>query len=142
MKKVLAASIFIISLLTMCKLKVNPPAGYPFYVIEDNYDTTKIIANQQNKNIFLMVHADWCSVCNQFKSSVLNDTDVKSKLENKIITSLIDGDKAYGKPYASQYGVVGFPTMFILDASGNVLVKRKGGMDKATFLAWVNNYLK
>jgi thioredoxin 1 len=126
----------------MCNPKVNPPAGYPFYVIQDNYDTTKVIAKQQNKNIFLMVHADWCSICNQFKSSVLNDNEVKNVLENKIITSLIDGDKTYGKPYATQFGVVGFPTMFVLDADGNVLVKRKGGMDKATFLAWINNYLK
>jgi thioredoxin-related protein len=144
MKKIIGLLIISISIITFinCGKKTFPAVNFPFYIVQENFDTTKTIATNQDKNIFLMFHADWCSICNTFKTSVLTSIDIKNTLQNKIITSLIDGDKTYGKPYATQFGITGYPTFLVLDKSGMELSRRVGGMDEATFKAWITPYLK
>lgn len=142
MKKLLLFPVFCLVLFfTNCN-KVKEPTSYPFAIIHDNLDSSKNTAVARDQNIFLMVHADWCSICNNFKATVLQSTAVKDQLANSITTSLIDGDKTYGKPIATQYGVAGFPTLFILDKNGAVLAKNIGALDEAAFLAWVKPFLK
>ncbi len=144
MKSVLYTIIILItcSITTNSCKKVSPPASYPFAIVFDNLDSTKQLANARNKNIFLMVHADWCSVCNTFKSTVLQSTAVKNLLADSIVTALIDGDKTYGKPIANNYGVQGFPTFLILDKNGVLLQKKSGGISETEFSTWIKAYLK
>jgi thioredoxin 1 len=144
MKNLLLFSLLLLSSLmyTGCSKKPYPAVSYPFGIIQDNLDSAKAAAVTQDKNIFLMVHADWCSVCNTFKTSVLQSADIKTTLTNTIVTSLIDGDKPYGKPIADKYGVNSFPTFLILDKTGVVLATKKGNITESVFKEWVKPYLK
>jgi thioredoxin-related protein len=132
----------IIFLATACAKKVPEPKTYPFYIVQDNFDTTKSLALAQQKNIFLMIHADWCSVCNTFKTDVLNDASIKTFMENKIVASMIDGDKTYGKTYYDLFSVSAFPTMLVLDATGKELLRKRGTFTKEEFKVWLTPYLK
>jgi thioredoxin-related protein len=144
MKNLILSGIVILMMLVVssCGKKAYPPVQYPFSIIEENLDSAKNLANSKNMNVFLMVHADWCTQCNIFKTTVLQSEDIKNTLANGIVTSLVDGDKDYGKPIASQYAVTGFPTFIILDKNGVVLQRKTGGMAEADFKKWVTPYLK
>lgn len=137
---IIACSFFLIS--CSKKVKETPLDQYKVSVIHDNWDSTKSLANSNNKNICLMIHASWCSICNTFKSEVLTDQSVENELANNIIMSLIDGDKDYGKPIYNQYGASGFPTFVITDANGNMLTKRSGKINKEEFINWIKPYYK
>jgi thiol:disulfide interchange protein len=89
-----------------------------------------------------MIHADWCNSCNVFKTNVLNDAEIKDLLENKIVVSLIDGDKPYGQLYYNQYNAQGFPTLLVLDAEGKELKRNKGALSMNEFQSWIKDYLK
>jgi thiol:disulfide interchange protein len=143
-KKLIVASSILVCLFALgnCGKKSLTAPTYSFSIIQDNLDSSKTVATAQNKNIFLMVHADWCSVCQTFKTTVLQSAEIKNTLSNGIVTSLIDGDKTYGKPIATQYNVGAFPTYLILDKNGVELKRRSGTVDEATFKAWVTPYLK
>jgi thioredoxin-related protein len=144
MKNFVVCLVLLASLFTTysCSKKSLPPVNYPFTIIEDDLDAAKQSAQTNNKNIFLMVHADWCSNCQTFKTTVLQSQTVKTKLSAGIVTSLIDGDKTYGKPIANTYNVNSFPTFIILDNKGVELARKKGLMNEADFLNWINSYLK
>jgi len=128
MKPILILTLITCSIIstTSCskKVKETPLDQYKVTVVHDNWDSTKSLANSNNKNICLMIHASWCSICNTFKSDVLTDQSVENEIASNIILSLIDGDKEYGKPIYIQYGATGFPTFVITDANGNMLAKR------------------
>jgi thioredoxin-related protein len=144
MKKLLSflgVTVFLVIGFSNCK-KSFPEVVYPFTIISDNMDSSKATAAQRNSNIFLMIHADWCSICNIFKTTVLQSDDIKNTLANGIVTSLVDGDKTYGKPIASQYNISGFPTFLILDKNGVELSRRKGVLTEDAFKTWVTPFLK
>ncbi len=141
--------IFLFSLLTLailgfenCGKKTYPPVTIPYGVIYDNMDSAKTLAGSADKNIFLMFHAAWCNACFNFKTNVLNNADTKALLENKIVISLVEGDLTYGKPYAEQFNVTGYPTYVVLDKNGNTLIRKTGGMSAETFTQWITPYLK
>jgi thioredoxin-related protein len=124
------------------KVKEIPHDQYKVEVIHDNWDSTLSAANTQDKNIVLMIHASWCSICNTFINTVLTDESVETEIGNKIIVSLIDGDKEYGKPYYTQFGASGFPTFVITDKAGNQIAKRSGQLSKEEFLSWISPHYK
>jgi thioredoxin 1 len=132
----------IIFLATSSAKKVPAPKSYPFSIVQDDFETTKSLAATQQKNIFLLIPADWCSVCNTCKTDVLNDASIKTFMENKIVASMIDGDKTYGKTYYDLFSVSAFPTMLVLDATGKELLRRRGGISKEEFKVWLGPYLK
>ncbi len=138
---ILVIALLCVSTFSNCK-KPYPEVQYPFSIIQENLDSAKNQAASKNMNVFLMVHADWCSICNTFKTTVLQSEDIKNTLANGIVTAMVDGDKTPGKPVADKYNVTGFPTLLILDKNGTVLQRKTGGMLEADFKKWVTPYLK
>jgi thioredoxin-related protein len=125
-----------------CKKKAVAPSSYNFTVIQENFDSTKTAAVANKQNICLMIHADWCNICNTFLAEVLTDEAVINKIKNKIVFGLIDGDKTYGKTYFNLYNIQGFPTFLILDEKGVEITRKSGGLSSAEFITWVTPYLK
>lgn len=143
MKSILLILLTTFSLISCAKkVKELPHDQYKVGVIHDNWDSTLSVANSQDKNIVLMIHASWCSICNGFINTVLTDASVETEIGNKIIVSLIDGDKDYGKPYYTQFGANGFPTFVITDKTGKEIAKRTGKMTKEEFIAWTTPFFK
>ncbi len=124
------------------KVKEPNPGDYKVVIQYDNWNQMKADAGIKDQNMFLMLHASWCSICNTFKNDVLTEEEVGTILNNKIVIGLIDGDKDYGKPYMTQFNAGGFPTFLILDKNGNELAKKSGAFSKPDFLSWINPYLK
>jgi thioredoxin-related protein len=125
-----------------CKKKAVAPSSYNFPIIQENYDSTLLVASNANKNICLMIHASWCNTCNTFKANVLADENVVNIIKDKIVFAMIDGDKTYGKTYFNQFQLSGFPTFILLDKNGVELSRKSGGLSSSDFKTWVTPYLK
>jgi thioredoxin-related protein len=129
---------------TACKKKVpvTPLDEYKVTVIHEDFDGALNLASTNDKNMCLMLHADWCTICKTFIRDVLTEEEVEQAIKSKIVFALIDGDKDYGKTYFNQYNAHGFPTFLILDKHGVEIARNGGGLSKSEFLTWVNAYLK
>lgn len=135
-------SMAFLSLISCNKVKTTPKENYMVSVIHEDYNASLQKAQADNKNVCIMLHADWCSICKTFIADVLTDEGVAQAINGKILFALIDGDKTYGKTYYDLYKASSFPTFVITDKQGVEITKRSGKMDKTEFQNWITNYLK
>ncbi|MGI6461695.1 MAG: thioredoxin domain-containing protein [Candidatus Hydrogenedentales bacterium] len=94
-------------------------------------DAAKEQAAAQNKLIFMDVYAEWCGPCKMLASETFTAPEVIKALE-AYVPLKIDSDKQ--PEIASQYGVRGLPTLFLLTAQGTKIYEQSGFMPPAGFL--------
>jgi thiol:disulfide interchange protein len=111
-------------------------------IVYNNFTEAKLQANNQNKNILLMIYADWCLICNDFKNKTLTDQSLADAADGKIIFALNNGEKFEGPTLFTNYGADGYPTYIITDANGTKLDKRSGAMTTQQFETWISAYYK
>lgn len=98
---------------------------------EQSLVTAKKRAQVEKKVIFLDLWAEWCGPCQALKKNVFPTTRARAALKNVIPLEVIvekqDGTPMpEGKALASQYNLRAFPSLFILDAKGNLLRSHVG----------------
>jgi len=71
--------------------------------------------------IALFFHADWCKSCQKLRESVLSTTEVKQFMSGYIRVKIEPEKEKAAKMLANEYGVIGFPTFFIVPKSGNTI---------------------
>lgn len=91
-------------------------------------------SKQENKPVFVDVSASWCGYCKKLKRNGFSDKEVGSYFNDHFINVSIDGERGEGPSVAKQYNVQGYPTLFVLDKEGNVLLYSSGYMDKEQLL--------
>lgn len=89
----------------------------------DNHDSGMARAKQENKPVFLMLHADWCSWCKKTFTETMPDPRI-TVLKDRFVWVRVNSDKE--QQYKKQYGQEGYPMMVLLDAGGKVLKKIDG----------------
>ena len=97
-------------------------------------DAAKEQAAAQNKLIFMDVFAEWCGPCKMLASETFTAPEVIKALE-AYVPLKIDSDKQ--PQIASQYGVRGVPTLFVLTAQGAAVHEQSGFMPPAGFLEFL-----
>lgn len=77
-------------------------------------------AKRENLPIFMDFRADWCSVCRDLELNVFPQPEVAALLK-RMIPVKIDATNPDEKTseILKQYGIVGLPTLIILDPQGN-----------------------
>jgi thioredoxin-related protein len=133
---VLAACIFLF--LPGCsrsRSQVAPPAPAEFEWLT-NYGTAQEQAKAANKLLLLnFTGSDWCGWCIKFDKEVFSQPQFKDYARNHLV--LVELDFPRRKPQtpelrkqnvnlAQQYEVLGFPTIVVLDSSGQKLWKFDG----------------
>lgn len=73
------------------------------------------LARAQNKPVFVDFYAEWCIACVALDQQTLQRAEVQSALENYVVIK-VDTDEH--PESAIYYGVVGMPTLLILDFEG------------------------
>lgn len=96
-------------------------------------------ARSNNRKVLLIFCTDWCGYCKKLKREILPDSTVRKALGRYVVVEL-DAEKGEGKQLASRYGVSGYPTSFILDASGNEIDKMVGCPNPAGMAGWLNSH--
>jgi thioredoxin 1 len=93
-----------------------------------------LLAQKENKPIFLDVYAVWCGPCKALKKNTFPDPDVGEYYNEHFINVTLDGEKGDGVNVAGELKVQAYPSLFILDSSGNPLVYYPGYLSPTEFL--------
>lgn len=92
----------------------------------DNFDSGLARAKQENKPVFLMLHADWCGWCKKTFTETMPDPRIMA-LKDRFVWVRVNSDKEL--KYKQQYGQEGYPMMVVLNPDGTVLKKIDGYRD-------------
>lgn len=86
-------------------------------------------AKKENKLIFLDIYATWCGPCKRLKSTTFSNSRVAKYFNEKFINVTLDGETGDGEILAEKYSITGYPSLFFINADGNVIAKGDGYMD-------------
>jgi len=104
----------------------------------NSYESNLSLAKSKEKNVLLFFTATWCGPCKQMKKEVIPDVDVSKVLNEKFILYYCDVDTKEGQELKVRYDVLnGIPEFIIVNGSEEIVNRRKGGMDKDTFLQFL-----
>jgi thiol:disulfide interchange protein len=97
-------------------------------------DAAKAESRKTGRSIFAYFTAEWCPPCQEMKSTTFASDEVKRALEAYVPVK-IDADRH--PELTTNYGVSGFPTFLILDASGAIRDGRDGLHTPSQMTAWL-----
>ena len=96
-------------------------------------------AKKQAKGKMILVEftgSDWCPPCKALKKNIFNTDKFKAYAKDSLVLVELDfpRDKskltkeqiAYNNAQAKKFGIRGYPTVFLLDASGKEIMKKVG----------------
>jgi len=98
--------------------------GVQFF--EGTWDEALQKAKDENKSIFLDVYATWCGPCKVLKNKTFPNAEVGEYFNENFINVTLDGEKGDGIKVASDYNVQAYPSLFIVNSSGDPIVYYAG----------------
>lgn len=79
------------------------------------------------KPIFVDAYAKWCGPCKRMAATTFKDESVGEFFNNNFINMKIDMEEGEGLTFRNKYPVGAFPTLFFIDANGEIIHKVVGG---------------
>lgn len=89
--------------------------------------------------LFVDVYADWCAPCRVMDEQVYTDPDVATYMNDQFISIRLDGESEYGKQYASDHELQGYPSMFIFSPDGELISRIIGFTEADKLLVSLKN---
>ena len=100
-------------------------------------DQALILADQNDKNIFVSYGAEWCLPCQIMEESILSDKNVIAILNHDFISVKADFDDAKNQEWFGNYGVSCLPTMSIVNDEAKEIDKIEGTMSISEFMSFL-----
>lgn len=96
-----------------------------------NWESILHLADKENKMIFMDCYTTWCGPCKALAKNVFPKPQVGDFFNPRFINVKYDMEQGEGKMLYVRYKkyIVGFPTLLLLDAKGNVLHQLAGYHD-------------
>ncbi len=98
-----------------------------------DFENAKKLAKQESKPLFvLFTGSDWCPWCMRLDKEILLTTTFQDQLANKLVfvkadfpqyNFIAETTKQQNEQLKKLYNVRGFPTVILLDPSGNIIGK-------------------
>ena len=121
----------------IAKPKPSPTPSYATKGWLTNIDDAKKIAKNEKKLIYIVfTGSDWLPPCKALKKNVFDKQAFKEYAKENLVLVELDFPRdrskitkdqyAYNRTQAKEYGISGYPTVFVLDANGKELLKRIG----------------
>ena len=96
------------------------------HFFKGTFNEALIEAKKQDKLLFIDVYASWCIPCKQLKETTFKDEKVGSYFNSNFINVTVDAETNEGKKFVEKYAVLGYPTLLIIDARGNLIARNVG----------------
>ena len=105
---------------------VDPAKGIAWF--DGGVDEAFAHAAATGKPIYLYWGAEWCPPCHAIAATVFTAPEFieRSRL---FVPVYLDGDEPNAQAIGERFGVYGYPTMIVFDASGRELTRIPGGID-------------
>lgn len=129
MKKIFLSFVLIAVILVGCK-KAGTSDNLDW---ETNLETALQKAQKENKAVLVnFTGSDWCIWCQRLSAEVFSQSEFEKFAEKSLILVKIDFPKnieqsmetrIYNNQLAQRFSVEGFPTIFLLNKNGNILLQ-------------------
>ena len=127
MKKI-TTFIILLSLLTVC----STAQGIEFF--EGTWSEALAKSKEESKPVFVDAYATWCGPCKRMSREVFTRQDVGDFYNTNFINLKIDMEGEKHLDFQQAYPVSAFPTLFYIDAGGEVIRKVKGAQSADNFI--------
>lgn len=91
-------------------------------------------ATKSNKLVLAELSAVWCPSCRALDKTIFADEAVKKRIESAFVFARIEYESPEGEAFMERYNARGFPTLLVLDPSGNVVRRLPNTTDPSAFL--------
>ena len=92
------------------------------------------IAAEKQQLIVAELSAYWCSTCKAVDKELLSQPEIKTLLTQRYVYARIDETSPEAEVFTQRYGAQGYPTLVLLDSSGQLLKILPLTLDVATFM--------
>ena len=99
-------------------------------------------AVDQQLPLFADVYASWCGPCKQMDKQVYSDPDVAAYMNENFINVRLDGETEYGRKYAAEQELQGYPSMFVFSPDGEMISSIIGYTAADELLASLGNTME
>lgn len=99
-----------------------------------SYEEALVKAQKENKKIFIDVYTTWCGPCKQMSKNTFTDPAVGKLYNEEFVAMKLDAENEADSPFFETYTATAFPTVFWLDANGNILDQNVGYLDATGLL--------
>ena len=100
------------------------------------FEEVKAKAKKEHKLIFVDAYTTWCGPCKWMAKTVFTNDTVADFFNTNFISTKIDMEKGEGIEFRKKYNVFCFPNLLFIDANGEVVHRRGGGMPPANFIVF------
>ncbi len=102
-----------------------------------NFNEALAQAEKDKKLVFLDIYAVWCGPCKRLQATTFKDAAVGEYFNKRFVNIAIDGEKGEGPALAQKLKLTAYPTLYVLDAKGNLVRKIVGYRTAEQLLAEV-----
>ena len=102
--------------------------------VQGNFEQALQQAQRENKLVFFDAYASWCGPCIRMANTTFKNARVGEFMNQHFVSIKVDMEKGEGRELARRYPVRAYPTLFFLDAQGNVIQQNVGGQSNESLL--------
>ena len=127
-------AIFLVLLLFFTAAGFSQQEAGIHFIEGEKWNEVLKMAQEQNKYIFMDCYTSWCGPCKALSKDIFTLEEVGDFFNARFVNVKYDMEKGEGIALRKKFDVNAFPTMFILDAEGNIVGKLQGARDTDIFL--------
>ncbi len=91
-------------------------------------------AKKEKKVIFIDAYTTWCGPCKRMSRTVFTDERAGSFFNKNFINVKYDMEKPEGRKFGSKYPVSGYPTLYFIDYTEDIVLKEMGAKPVPAFV--------